>query len=181
VLVPSELLAELSLAGGVRGLDHPLISRDGRIEEILGITEREKAELQTVWRESRKTLRETEATAAVVEELEDGSARLTLPDLSTQRQAAAHTFFSSVKGILGDNRGEAFLAVKQAQAAFAPHGEDWSCTISPESIGDGRWRFRMAIEDAGQRRVWVGETIPNELRHLTDAAHIVPSLEEETP
>lgn len=178
VLVPPALLAELSLAGGIRSIDHPLISRDGKIEGLLGITEREKAALQTRWRESRETVRKVEAGAAIAEDLEDGSVRLTLPDLTAQREATARRFFSSVTGILGDNRGEVFLAVKQAQRAFASQGENWSCIVAPESIGDGRWRFHMTMEGAGGRRVWVGETIPNEIRHLTDAVGVIPSMSE---
>jgi len=180
VLVPSAVLTELSFAGGIRSIYDPLISRDGKIEELLGITEREKAALQTSWRESRETVRNVEAAAAISEDLEDGSVRLTLPDLTAQREATAQRFFSSVTGILGDNRGDVFLAVKQAQRAFVSQGENWSCLVATESIGDGNWRFHMTMEGTGARRVWVGETIPNEIRHITDAVGVIPSLNEDS-
>jgi hypothetical protein len=35
----------------------------------------------------------------------------------------------------------------------------------------------MTLEGAGGHRVWVGNSIPDEIRHLTDAASIISSLE----
>lgn len=179
VVVPAPLLGELSLAAGVRSPDQPLFSsRDDRIGELLGITDREKAGLQTAWRDYRGKIRKIEAASTAAEDLDDGSVRLTLPDLSTDRLALGGQLCSAMKGILGDDRGEIFLAVKQVERAFAPREKEWSCIVAPESTGDGRWRFHMTVEDQGGRRVWVGETIPNEIRHLTDAVGVIPSMDE---
>ncbi len=179
VQVPFTLLAELGHAERILSIDHPIISRDGRIEEILKITDREKEALRTAWRDSRAAIRDAEAAAVMMEELEDGSARLTLPDLSDRRDAVADGCASSIRKILGQGRGDVFLAARQVPGAFEPQGGNWSCIVSPEATGDGRWRFHMTIEDAKGRRVWVGESIPNEIRHLAEAAGVVPSLNEE--
>ncbi len=173
VVIPAALLAELSLAGGNRTLDQALFSQDGRIEELLRITDREKAGVQTAWRASRQKVRDLETASALREPLEDGSLRITLPDLSTARKRVGDQFGSSLKGILGENRGETFLATKQIGRVFEPTEGERTYLVSPEEIGDGRWRFRMTVEDAGGQRVWVGETIPNELRHLVGEAQLV--------
>ncbi|MCH7228948.1 hypothetical protein MLD59_22590 [Verrucomicrobiaceae bacterium E54] len=180
VQVPFTLLAELGRAERVLSIDHPIISRDGRIEQILKITDREKEALQTAWRNSRAAIRDAEAAAVMMEELEDGSARLTLPDLSDRREAVADGCASSIRKILGQSRGDVFLAVRQVPSAFESQGGNWSCTVAPEATGDGRWRFHMTIEDAKGRRVWVGESIPDEIRHLAEAAGVVSSLNDST-
>lgn len=36
----------------------------------------------------------------------------------------------------------------------------------------------MTLEDASGTRVWVGDRIPRELRHLADAADIFPTIRE---
>lgn len=173
VVVPAALLAELSLSGSHRTLDQALFSEDGRIEELLRITDREKAGVQTAWRESRQKVRDLETASALREPLEDGSLRITLPDLSAARKRVGDQFGSSLKGILGENRGETFLAAKQIGQVFESAEGEHTYLVSPEEIGDGRWRFRMTLEDAGGQRVWVGETIPNELRHLVGDARLV--------
>jgi len=173
VVVPAALLAELSLASGHRSLDQALFSQDGRIEELLRITDREKAGVQTAWRESRQKVRDLETASALRDSLEDGSLRIILPDLSAARKQVGDQFGSSLKGILGENRGETFLAIKQVGQTFESTDGGRSYLISPEEIGDGRWRFRMTLEDADGQRVWVGETIPNELRHLVGDAQLV--------
>ena len=178
VAVPKSLIKELSLAAGSRTVGQALFSKDGKVEATLQIVDREKAALQTTWRSSREKIRALEARSAQAEDLEDGSVRITLPDLTDDMQGVGKEFHTSVRGILGDNRGEIFLAMKQADQLFAPPAGERSYTVSPEATGDGGWRFRMTLEDANGQRVWVGEGIPEEIRHLTDAAQIIPSLEQ---
>jgi len=177
VLVPSTLIGELSRAAGIRTMNQRLFSSDTRIEEALGITEREKAEVQTAWEKKRQKIRDLEASSMKSEEIDEWSVRITVPDLSQSMGSLENEFRTAVHRALGENRSEAFLAAKQVDGTFSPPAEDRSYTVTTESIGDGRWRYRMTLEGPDGTRVWVGENIPDEIRHLTDAAGIQPALE----
>ena len=179
VVVPTSLLGELSLAGGIRSPGQDIISKDGKVEELLQMTDQEKAEIEAEWEAARQQIRKLEAQAATSEDLDDGAVRITLPDLSGGMENLGNNFQSSVRGTLGDNRGGAFLAMKQVDSIFTPPPGERTYTVGAESVGDGRWRFRMTLEGASGRRVWVGENIPDEISHLTDAASIVRSLNED--
>ncbi len=175
--VPAALIRELSLAGGTRSAGQDLFSRDGEMEKLLQITDQEKAVVQKAWAQSLQKIQELEARSSKSEDLEDGSVQITVPDLSRDRGELAKGFRSSVNDTLGDNRGDVFLAMKQVDQIFTPKSGQRVYTVSVEAIGDGRWRYHMAsVDGEGKRRVWVGEKVPNEIRHLTDAAKIVPSI-----
>jgi hypothetical protein len=177
VSVPAALIRELSLAGGTRSAGQDLFSRDGKMEKLLQITDQEKAVVQKAWRQSCQKIQELEARSSKSEDQEDGSVQITVPDLSRDRGELGKGFQSSVNDTLGDNRGSVFLAMKQVDRMFAPKAGQRVYTVSVEAVGDGRWRYHMASVDGdGKRRVWVGEKVPNEIRHLTDAAKIVPSM-----
>ena len=180
VTVPRELIELLSRAAGNRSAGQPLFSQDGKLEEALQIVDREKAELQTAWHASRRKIRDLEAETSTAEDLEDGSVRITVPNLADRMEGLRKGFSSSVRNILGNNRGEVFLSMKQADQLFTPPEGDRTYTVSPEPVGDGSWRFRMTLESANGRRVWVGGNIPDEILHLTAAAHIIPRLDEDT-
>ena len=47
-----------------------------------------------------------------------------------------------------------------------------SMQLTPEETGDGSWRFHMVLEGPAGRRVWVGERVPDEIRHLAGDAYI---------
>lgn len=175
--VPAALIRELSLAGGTRSAGQDLFSRDGEMEKLLQITDQEKAAVQKAWAQSLQKIKELEAGSSKSEDQEDGSVQITVPDLSRDRGELAKGFRSSVNDTLGDNRGEVFLAMKQVDQIFTPKSGQRVYTVSVEAIGDGRWRYHMAsVDGEGKRRVWVGEQVPNEIRHLTNAAKIVPSI-----
>ncbi len=57
VMVPSSLIEELSKSKGSRKLGQELFDRDGQVEEILKITDQEKAVVQTEWRSMRDRVR----------------------------------------------------------------------------------------------------------------------------
>ncbi len=175
--VPAALIRELSLAGGIRSAGQDLLSRDGKMEELLQITDQEKAVVQKAWTQSLQKIKELEASSSQSEDQEDGSVQITVPDLSRDRAELGKGFQSLVNDTLGDNRGDVFLAMKQVDRMFAPQSGQRVYTVSVEAIGDGRWRYHMvSVDGEGKRRVWVGEKVPNEIRHLTDAAKIVPSI-----
>ena len=176
VTVPASLISELSLAAGTRSAGQALFSRDGKMEKVLKITDQEKAVVQKAWRRSRHDINELEARAAMSESLEDGSVKITVPDLAKGMGALGEGFQATVENTLGGNRSDVFLAMKQVDRIFAPPAGERTYSVAVEAIGDGRWRYHMTLEGPSGRRVWVSEKVPNEIRHLTDAAKIVPSM-----
>lgn len=179
--VPVELIYSLSIAAGPRKIDQDLFSGDGAVEEALEITDHEKAVIQTAWRDSLGKIRDIEASSIQTEAIDEWSQRITLPELSPSMASLGSGFSSQVRNALGEDRGEAFLAAKQVERMFAgPIGER-AFTVTTEEVGDGQWRFRIELESGDGRRMWVGENIPAELRHLTDAAGISPALAEQSP
>lgn len=176
VEIPTGLLMELSAAAGTRASGANLFGGDGRVEELLGITDREKADIQTAWKGALVKIRAIEAASVKTEVKDDGSVRISLPDLSQSLAPAGEKFRSTVRAALGENRSETFLTVKQVDSVFTPMAGERIYTVAPEETGNGGWRFHMILEDPGGRRVWVSDTIPDEIRHLTDAARIIPSL-----
>ena len=178
VMVPASLIGELSRTAGTRSLGQELFSRDGKIEEYLRITDQEKAAVQTAWKSSRQRIRDLEATSSKSEDLEDNSVKITVPDLTNGMGVLGEDFKSSVKDVLGGNRGEVFLEMKQVKKIIAPPAGERIYTLKVEPTGDGGWRYHTVFENAGERRVWVGASVPNEIRHLTDAAKIFPAVKQ---
>jgi hypothetical protein len=176
VTVPTSLISELSLAIGTRSAGQALFSRDGKIEKILKITDQEKAVVQKAWKQSRHEINELEAGVSKSESLEDGSVKITVPDLANGMGALGEDFQATVKNTLGENRGEVFLAMKQVDRIFTPPAGERTYSVAVEAIGDGRWRYHMTLVGPSGRRVWVSEKVPDEIRHLTDAARIVPTM-----
>ena len=103
--------------------------------------------------------------------------RISVPDLSNAMTGVGEDFRTSVRGILGDDRGDVFLAMKQADRMFSAPEGGRTYVVTVEETGAGGWRFRMTQEGGDGRRMWVGDSIPDEIRHLTDPARIVPSLD----
>jgi hypothetical protein len=174
VLVPSALIGELSLAAGTRTLDQELFGPDGRIEQALGIDDYEREAIQSAWQASRQRIRELEAASMKRENVDEWSVQITVPDISASMASLGHDFGAEVRRALGDNRSEAFLAAKQIESIFSPPVGERSYTVSAEEVGDGEWRFRMILESPGESKVWVGATIPNEIRHLAGDLRLAP-------
>ena len=177
VMVPSSLIEELSKSKGSSKLGQELFDRDGQVEEILTITDQEKAVVQTEWRSMRDRVRQLEAQSSSSEDLEDGTVKITVPSLVGQMGAMGEEFGVSVKRTLGENRGEVFLALKQVDQVFTPEDGERTYGVKVESTGNGSWRYHMTLEGASGRRVWVSDKVPDEIRHLTDAARIFPEIE----
>jgi hypothetical protein len=174
VMVPASLLEELSLAAGKRSLAQNLFSADGKIEEIFQISDQEKAAVQTAWRGVQQRIRELEAESSVSDDLDDGSVRIIVPDLTDDMAALGSGVRSSVIEILGENRGDGFLAMMQVDRILTPPAGERTYTVAAEATGDGDWRFRMTLDGANGRRVWVGESIPDEIQHLAGDLQFVP-------
>jgi hypothetical protein len=177
LMVSSSLIGELSRKAGARTFGQELFEPDGVIEEALQVTNEEKAVIQTAWQDTRKGIRELEARASVSKELEDYSVQITVPDLSQAMQRVKSDFSASVQRVLGESRGDVFLAAKQVDQMIANSDGARTYTVAAEPVGEDGWRFRMTQEGPDGRRVWVGDSVPEEIRHLTDVARISPRID----
>jgi hypothetical protein len=178
VVVTTDLIARLSQSGSSRNLGQALIDPDGAIEQALQISEQEQAQIQTSWESTKQGLKEQEVRASLIQEMEDMSVRITIPEMASQLDVISKQFNQSVQRTLGQNRGDVFLAAKQVDQALAKSSAERTYTIVAESPKEGEWRFNMTLESPAGRRVWVGESIPDEIRHLTDAAKIFPTISD---
>lgn len=179
VVVPAALIGKLSQAAGARSLGQDLFTQDGEVEQYLQISDREKKELQSAWRATQKEMRMYESNAAQTEDMEDGSVKITVPDMSSAMKGFGDGFHASVVEALGENRADAFVEMKQLNRILAPVQGDQAYTVKVEAAGDGRWRYHMSSQGPEGRRVWIGDSIPQEIRHLTDVAKIKPSMNPE--
>ena len=173
------MLEELSQTAGTRTVGQNLFSGDGKVERMLKITDQEKAVIQTAWKGTQQKLRDLEARSMTSVADDDGAVTITVPDLSASTGEIGAGFSSEVRKSLGENRSDIFLAVKQVDRMFSPEAGEQTYKVEPKPTGDGGWRFHMTLESPGGRRVWVSETIPDEISHLTDVAQIRRSLSEE--
>lgn len=178
VEVPLAVLGNLSQARGARRIDQPILDENDPVEAALNLTAREKELIQDRWDSVRSRLVEQESRALSATDLEDGSVRLTLPDLTNERRRLASEYGAFLEHTLGSQRGPAFGAIKQIDPMLASNTSERSIVVQVESVGDGLWGYRMTLEDESGTRVWVGDRIPDEIRHLADAAEIFPTIAE---
>jgi len=176
--VPASLLEAMSRSRSKRGINQDILDNIDPAEKMLGLTEAEKAKIESAWQSVCDDLRSLEKASLKATDQEDGAVRLSLPDLSNRRGELAESFKSTLTGTLGQDRGEAFHAIKQVEDMLASGAGERSITVKTESVGEARFGYRMTLEDASGQRVWVGENIPDEIRHLTDAAGIFPTTKE---
>ncbi len=173
-----DLLQTLAKSRGSRRLDQSLLEESDPIEAALGLTDDEKTRIRVRWEALLGELRAVEAGVLKTEDLEDGSVRLRLPDLSRERGRLASGFKDNLESTLGRDRAVAFSALKQLEGVLSENSGERSVTIKVESVGQNQWSYRMTLEDGAGKRVWVGGNIPDELRHLADAAGIYPTVAE---
>jgi hypothetical protein len=178
VTVPAALIGELSLAAGARKGGQELFGKDDRIAELLKITDREKAVIQTAWRASREEIRNLEVSSMKTEEVDEWTVRISVPEQTQSLASLGEGFRKQIHEALGENRAETFIAAKQTDTAFSPPPGDRSYVVTSEEAGDGNWRYRFELDGPAGRRVWVGGNIPEELRHLTDTVGVPTSLGE---
>lgn len=175
VVVPASLLDAMSEAKGRASLTQDLFSRDGKLEAYLQITDKEKSGVQHAWRKLQSDVRGLEKQLMRAEDLADGSVRITIPDLANEVKKLGSDFKARAHDLLGYNRAEAFLAIKQIGTQFSSIEGERIYTVRTETVGNGRWRYHMSEVGLGGR-TWVGETVPTAIRHITDAARINPNL-----
>lgn len=178
VTVSTSLIELLSQREGNRTMGQALLDPEGAVEQALGISDKEMTMIQTSWESTKEQIHELEAHSSTVEELEDYSVKIALPDLSQQLNGLANQFSLSVQETLGQNRAEVLLAAKQINQLMKKSAQERIYTIAAESLKEGEWRFNMTLESKEGRRVWVGNSIPEEIRHLADAAQILPRISD---
>lgn len=178
VTIPSHMIEMLASKVGTRSLDQELFSNDGHDEAALQITDREKSQIQQAWRMAGAKVKKLEAGAASYKDLPDGSVQIIVPDLSDSMETLGGSFKAATKDVLGENRAEAFLAMKQVRHIFDMQQGSLTCTVKMESVGDGQWRYTIR-HGRGEKSTtqWVTRTIPSALRHLTDKAGIQSKLQ----
>ena len=174
VVVPASLLG---YGGPPRSLGDDLFSGDGSVEAGLQITETEKIALQDGWRNVRSRIRDLEAIRSTSQELADGSVHIVIPEIAAQLADIGRDFERTAVDHLGPNRAQAFLAIQRVPQLFETKPNEAAFNISVEGTGDGNWRYRTeSVSAGGDHQVWGGDSIPLAIRHLTDAAHIPPTL-----
>lgn len=178
ISVPISLLKSLSIAKSNHTIGQSILDDNDPIEAALGLSSVEKDRIRSEWQRACGQVREIEIKSLSTKDLEDGSVLLALPDLSKERKEIAGQFMSSVTQTLGAERGEAFNATKQVDSRFSADAGERTIAVKIESAGGGDWTYQMSLQDASGQRVWVGESIPSEIRHLADAAGILPTIEE---
>jgi hypothetical protein len=176
ISVPISLLKSLSHAKSNHTMGQAILDDNDPVEAALGLSSVEKDRIRNDWQRACEDVRNIEIKELTTKDLEDGSVVMSLPDLSKQRKEIAEKFMTSLTQTLGPERGEAFYATKQVDSRFAADAGERAITIKVESAGKGQWSYRMSLEDTSGSRVWVGESIPLEIRHLADAAGIQSTI-----
>jgi hypothetical protein len=178
ISVPITLLESLSLSKSTRSIGQPILDENDPVEAALGLTSVEKERILNDWQRSCENLRRLEVGALDSKDLEDGTVLMNLPNLSRERKEIAGQFMDSLNQTLGTERGAAFYATKQVNNMFAADSGERSIAVKVESVGNNKWSYRMSLNDASGSRVWVGDSIPLEIRHLADAAGIFPTIDD---
>lgn len=178
VTVPASLIRGITNTPPITSCRNDLFRKDDQVEALLKISPHERERMEQAWELSRKKVESLEVSTSRSEVNEDGSVSITVPDLSQSLKPVGEAFSDELELVLGPERGRLFLAMKQVGRVFTPECGERKHHIAVESVGDGNWRYHMTYEDEHNRRVWVGDGVPNEIRHITDAARVQPSLAE---
>lgn len=176
VSVPTEFLHQLGNAHALQSSRVDLFGGDGSLLKSLGITEQEKKTLEGHWADARQAIQALEVRESRAQQLDDGSVEIKIPDMSRAIIPVSKDFGDSVEKVIGRDRASVLMAVKKVDQALGAEAGERKYHISVESVGNGDWRYHMTYESGDARRVWVGESVPNEIRHITDAARVTPSL-----
>jgi len=175
VRVPLSLIRELGASTGERIVGDRLFN-DSSAERSFGLGAEEKTQLQAAWAIARQSMKSSEVSSMTSTESADGTVTMVLPSLPSGYRLVGVRFRREVLKVMGAERGESFLALKQVDSLFQPHDGEQTIEVKTESTGDGAWRFHMTSHGPQGRKVWVSDTVPEEISHLTDAAGILRTL-----
>jgi hypothetical protein len=176
VAVPVEVLQTLARGVRVQPPGEQFLEADDPLMGSLGITTWEADYLREQWQANLRQIRDAEVVA--IEQLESSGGRVSfrraaLPEL---RSTLQQQFTTEVHSTLGDGRGSTLLALKGGSGLLNPAAEATEFVITVEEGGPGISRYRIEETRGDQRKVWIADAIPAELRHLTDAVGVAPRV-----
>ena len=181
ISMPSGVLDSLMALGGVKTPAGELFSKDDASLELLKITSDEQYKLNEIWERACAEAEDHEAANLHVSQDAQGVVTMVIPGVPYDAPIPELTILDEIKRVMGEDRGEVFLAAKQLRRKFEPKTGETSYTISTEFVGDGESRFHIVMEgESGRRRVWVGDSIPQKIAHLAKAAGIPVNFNEAT-
>lgn len=178
VSVPTALIREISAYPAVQSPRDSLFRQDDPVERLLGISPHEKEQMVESWKATRKRVEDLEVRSSRSEQLEDGSVTIEIPDLAQSLKPMAVDFELAVEQVLGDSRARTFMALKRLHEAFSPDTGARNYHLKVEAVGNGSWRYHITYDDQQGSKVWVGDSVPGRIRHITDAVGIVPSISQ---
>lgn len=178
ISLPMSMLEKMTIKEYARSISDDLFSKDDVIVEKLQISEAEKDALQEAWDKTREKVAEMESSAADVNTLPDGSVKITLSADAIDPSNLGQEMYSKARDILGSNRGDVFAAVKQFSSVFTKPEKDQTYTVKMEQAGNGKWRYQIYHDGEGDSQMWIGDSIPEKIQHITDVANIVRSLKK---
>jgi hypothetical protein len=176
VAVPIAVLQNLARGVRVQPPGEQFLEADDPLMGSLGITTWEADYLREQWQANLRQIRNAEVVA--IEQLESSGGRVSfrraaLPEL---RSTLQQQFTTDVHSTLGDARGSTLLALKGGSGLLNPAAEATEFVITVEEGGPGISRYRIEETRGDQRKVWIADAIPAELRHLTDAVGVAPRV-----
>ena len=175
VTVSAEMLQKINKFPPVHPRHVQLFYQNDEVLEMLKITEQEQARLEEVWTMRRAEVESLESFHSSRQDMEDGSALITVPDLSDVLTAVERELSEQVRQTLGDERGDLLIRLKHLDGVFMPKTGERTYQVRVEAAGNGQWRYHTDYRDDSNHHVWVGEDLPQEIRHITDAARIAPT------
>lgn len=179
VTVPAYLIQRLGMRAGTPSLDEDFFSKEGHDLAALQITDAEKAAINQAWRKMGEDLKKLEIETANIKEMPDGSVQIIVPDLSKSNNVFDKGFREMINNMLGNNRAEVLLAMKQVKTVFLQKQGKLTYSFKIENVGDGQQKYRIHRYRSGDglSSRWSTLTIPTYMRHLTDKAGIQPRIE----
>jgi len=169
VVLPADALSLLSSVQ-VRVPQGRLFENNDPAEAALGIVDQEKAGLQQAFRKALEEVKRAEAGATSFVPEEGGVTMLTVAPTPAARNRLRAEFAARAAEVLGDERGQAFVAIKGGDALFG--AGDMEKNYMVEQTDDG---YRISVMEGDERRVLIGDSVPESLRHITGVAGLDPT------
>ncbi len=177
--IDSATLERLALQMGARVPEFHLFEADDPSLDFIGITESEKVSLEEAWEGAKEGMKGYAAQVSVYRwEDDDSSVAITVPPLGEEGARQREFLAGEIREILGETRASGFLALKRIGEVFGSGGEEQKYTIFVEFAGNGFERYRIIRRIGDEERQWIADAIPDEIRHLTNAAGIEPRVHD---
>ncbi len=171
LLVPESLISDLDLLDLEAELGAGLIHDQNVVVKHLGVSAAEREGLLDLWETLNQDVAQIESQVAKVDRADDESVEVIIPELSSRVAKVGEVFEGGVREVLGERRGRTFLHLKKVNQIFGSFNHERRFHFKTEPVGDREnWRYHITLSGEGASQVWVTQTIPEELRHLSDLA-----------